>query len=146
MKGYPRWILPALLVTLAAMLASGLLLAPGTLVTRAEIDIAWMLPSNGRLATAALHASCGFLLMLFVGALWSIHMRAGWRKHRRRFSGLALALLMPALALTAVGIYYFGDETLAAVAALTHLGLGLALAGVFGWHWFSRAQRPLTGH
>jgi hypothetical protein len=141
MKGYPRWTLPTLLWTTGAILATGLLLAPGTLVTRGDIDLAWMLPSNGRLVTAALHATAGFMIMLLVGALWSIHMRAGWRKGRHRVSGLTLALLMPALALSAVGVYYFGDETWAAISAFIHLGLGVALAAVFGWHWGVRRSR-----
>jgi len=138
MKGYPHWFLPALLGTTGTIVATGLLLAPGTLVTRAEMDVAWMLPADGRLATAALHAASGFAVMLATGALFSIHMRAGWRKHRRRGSGATLGALMVMLALSAVGVYYFGSETLAAAAALTHLVLGLALAVVFAWHWFRR--------
>jgi hypothetical protein len=89
-------------------------------------------------ATAALHAAAGFALMMLTGALWSIHMRAGWRKHRRRGSGLALALLMAGLAVSAVGVYYFGNETLAAAAAFIHLGMGSLLVLVFGWHWATR--------
>jgi hypothetical protein len=138
MKGYPRWMLPLVLTTTAAIVVTGLLLAPGTLVTRAELDLSWMLPADGRLATAALHAAVGFTIMLLVGALWSIHMSAGWRKGRHRVSGLSLALLMAALALSAVGVYYFGDEVLAAAAALAHLVLGLLLMVVFGWHWLVR--------
>ena len=135
MKGYPRWTMPAILGVAGGILASGLVLVPGTLVTRAEIDLPWMLPSDGRILAAALHATTGFALMLFVGALWSIHMRAGWRKGRRRGSGLTLALSMLGLALSAVGLYYFGDEALAAGAAYVHLGLGLVMTLVFLWHW-----------
>ena len=138
MKGYPHWVLPTLLATTGTIVATGLLLAPGTFVTRAEMDLAWMLPSDGRIATAALHATAGFAMMLLTGALWSIHMRAGWRKHRRRGSGLALALLMAGLAVSAVGVYYFGNETLAAAAAFIHLAMGSLLALVFGWHWVTR--------
>lgn len=138
MKGYPHWFLPALLGTTATIAVTGVLLAPGTLVTRADMDLAWMLPADGRLATAALHAAAGFAVMLATGALFSIHMRAGWRKGRRRGSGATLGILMATLALSAVGVYYFGSETLAAAAALAHLGLGLALVVVFGWHWFRR--------
>lgn len=140
MKGYPRWVLPTLLGTTATIVVSGLLLAPGTFVTRAEMELVWMLPAAGRLATAALHASAGFALMLLVGALWSIHMRAGWRKRRHRGTGMSLALSMPLLALSAVGVYYFGDETLAATAAFIHLGLGVLMALTFAWHWTVRKQ------
>jgi len=138
MKGYPHWTLRALVGTTVAIAATGLLLTPGTLVTRAEMDLAWMLPATGRLVTASLHATAGFTLMLFIGALWSIHMRAGWRKGRRRASGLMLALTMPALALSAVGLYYFGDETLAAWAAYVHLAFSAIMVGLFVWHWVTR--------
>ena len=138
MKGYPHWTLRALVGTTTAIVATGLLLTPGTLVMRAGMDLAWMLPSDGRLVTAALHATAGFPLMLFIGALWSIHMRAGWRKGRRRASGLALALTMPLLALSAVGVYYFGGERLAAWAAYGHLGIGAIMVALFAWHWMTR--------
>lgn len=142
MKGYPRWFLPALLAALQLMFITGILLAPTTLALRADIGVPWRLPGTARVLTAALHAAGGFALMLLTGALWSQHMRTGWRRRRQRASGLVLALLLLLLAASAVAVYYLGDETLARAAAFTHLGAGLLLAGPLGWHWvFGRHAR-----
>lgn len=145
MKGYPRWFLLALVATLLAILASGLLLAPTTLTMRAEIDVAWRLPAAARLLVVALHTAAGFATLLLVGAIWSVHMRSGWRRRKHRASGLALALALVLLGASAVGIFYFADETLAAVAAFLHLALGIALVGQFGWHW-ARGRRSHRHH
>jgi len=160
MSGYPTWFRPALLGTLLLMLLSGLLLVPTTLVMRADLSVAWRLPGSGRILCAALHAGAGFALMLFVGALWSLHMRSGWRRRQQRVSGLLVSALLLALVLSAIAVYYAGDESFAALAAWLHLGAGVALLGPFGWHWLhghrarqqvrsvgrrrnSAAQRPL---
>jgi len=135
MKGYPSWFVPALVGALLLMFATGLLLGPTTLMLRADLAMPWRLPGGARVPVAALHAAGGFALMLLMGALWSVHMRAGWRRRRQRGSGLVLGLLLLVLAVSAVAVYYLGDETLGVAAALTHLAAGLALAFPFGWHW-----------
>lgn len=135
MKGYPRWFVPLLVGALLLMLGTGLLLTPTTLALRTEFALPWRLPGPGRVLVAALHAAGGFVLLLVVGALWSVHMRSGWRRHRQRASGLLLSVLLLILTASAVAVYYAGDETLGTIAALVHLGLGLLLVGPFGWHW-----------
>ncbi|RZI83608.1 MAG: hypothetical protein EOP38_12075 [Rubrivivax sp.] len=147
MKGYPKWFIKALaLVTLLVFITGGLL-APTTLVLRAEIDMV-RLPGSARVLSAALHAAGGFLMALFIGALWSVHMRSGWRRRRQRASGLLLGLMLTLLMVSAVGIYYLGEETLGNAAAFIHLGTGVALAGPFGWHWVRgrRARRQTQAH
>jgi len=149
MTNYPKWFLPSLLGTLLLMLASGLLLAPTTLSLRAEWALPWRLPGAGRVPVAALHAAGGFVLMLLMGALWSLHMRSGWRRRRQRASGSMLGGLLLALALSAVAIYYLGDEALGNWAAGLHLVLGLTLVGPLGWHWLHghrAAHRQRNGH
>lgn len=135
MTGYPRWFVPALVGTLALMAVTGLLLAPSTLTMRLDLALPWRLPGPARVLMAALHAAGGFALLLLLGALWSVHMRSGWRRRQQQASGLTLGLLLLGLAATAVGVYYAGDELLGVAAALVHLGLGVALAAPFGWHW-----------
>jgi hypothetical protein len=135
MKGYPAWFVPLLVGGLGLMLVTGCLLAPTTLLLHADIALAWRLPGAGRVLAAALHTAGGFVLLLLLGALWSVHMRSGWHRRRQRRSGALLVLVLAALALTALGVLYLGEETLASAAALLHLGLGLALSGPFTWHW-----------
>lgn len=144
MKGYPRGFLRLLLATLLVVALSGLLLVPTLLMMRGDIELAWRLPASGRVGMAALHAGAGMLLLMLCGALWSVHMRAGWRRQRQRGSGGLMAAVMAVLAGSALALYYLGDETLAATAAFIHLAAGLALAGLFGWHWHAarRARSP----
>jgi len=145
MKGYPRNFLPALLGTVLLVFASGLLLVPNTLAIRVDVDLGWQVGGAGRVWTAALHAAAGFAAMLLVGALWSVHMRTGWRRRQHRASGLLVGLLFVLLAVTAVAVYYVGDEGLGTAAALLHLLLGGLLAGAFGWHWLRGRRKRLRG-
>ena len=135
MKGYPSWFVSALLGTLLLVFVSGCLLAPTTLVMRLDAEMAWRLPGAGRVLVAAAHAGAGFLGVMLLGSLWTVHMRGNWRRGRQRISGSLVGAGLVALAATAVAVYYLGDDTLAAAAAMLHLGLGLALAAPFGWHW-----------
>lgn len=143
MKGYPRWFLASMVATMLLLFLTGVLLAPGTLMLKAELDLPWRLASSARVLMAALHAAGGFAMMLMLGALWSVHMRAGWRRRSQRVSGAVVATILLVLAVTAVLIYYLGDETLGAATALIHLAIGHALVVSFVWHWVRgrRARR-----
>lgn len=142
MKGYPKWFLRALIATMLVMWVTGGLLTPTTLVLRAEVDMA-RLPGSARVLTVASHAAGGLVMTLLIGALFSVHMRSGWRRRRQRGSGLLVATLFMVLNASAVGIYYLGDDTLGAAAAFIHLGVGLVLIGPLAWHWVRgrRARR-----
>ena len=135
MKGYPNWFLPVLVGAMLLIFISGGLLAPTTLMLKAELVLPWRLPNSARVITAALHAAGAFTLMLLIGALWSIHMRSGWRRNRQRGSGVVLGAMLMVLTISAVAVYYLGDELAGAVAAFIHLGVGLALVVPFIWHW-----------
>lgn len=151
MKQYPKWFLPSLLALLTLVTLSGLGLAPTTLAIRAELDVPWRLGGGDRLWVAALHSTCAFALAAFVGALWSVHMRSGWRRRRQRVSGTMLGSSLVLLTLTAVGVYYIGDDRIAAAVAMVHLSLGLFAAPVFALHWLrgrasATAQHPHARH
>lgn len=144
MKGYPRWFEPVLLGSTAVVFATGVLLAPTTLEMRAAWAMDWRLAAGWRVGVAAAHAGLAFVFMLLMGALWSVHMRAGWRRHRQRASGLLLVLSLLWLMLSAVGVYYLADEAWANVAGLGHLAMGVLLLAPFMWHaivgWRHRRQ------
>jgi hypothetical protein len=144
MKGYPKWFVPGLTGTLALLFITGILLAPATLAMRAEIAVPWRLSESSRVLCAALHAAGGFALMLLTGALWSMHMRSGWRRGKQRASGLILSTVLLMLAASAVVIYYAGDERVGVAAALFHLAAGFILVCPFGWHW--RRGRRASRH
>ena len=134
MKGYPSWFRPALITVCLATYLSGCLLAPTTLALRADWQLAWRLGAGPRLAMVAGHAGAASVLMLFIGSLWAVHMRSGWRRRRQRISGLVTAGGACLLMLTAIGVYYLGDEAWAKAAGIGHLLLGLLLILPLGWH------------
>lgn len=135
MRGYPRWFPRLLGAVVLVAGATGTLLATNTLEMRAEFELGWHAAGALRTWTSALHALAGFMLMLCCGALWSIHMRAGWRRREQKRSGLLLALLCAALAVSAVGIYYSGDAGLADWTSYGHLAMGWAMLAILCWHW-----------
>jgi heme A synthase len=134
MKGYPRWFQPALLVGCLGLYVSGCLLAPTTLQLRADWALGWRLAADARIGMAALHAASALAVLMFIGALWSVHMRSGWRRRRQKASGLLVVLPALLLALTGVAVYYLANEALANVAAFVHLGVGAVLLLPFLWH------------
>jgi uncharacterized membrane protein len=146
MKGYPYWFLTLLVSAIAMLLATGLLLAPGTLLFKADIELAWRLPSAYRILVTSTHAALGFLLMLLVGSIWSIHMRSGWRRQKQRLSGLLLAILFLILFLTPVAIYYAGEESIGTIAAFLHLIIGILIVFPFAWHWIRGHQSRKNHH
>jgi hypothetical protein len=144
-KGYPRWFEPTLLGVVTVVFLSGCLLLPTTLEMRAEWRLGWRLAPDARLWVAAAHAAVAFLFLLVMGSLWSVHMRAGWRRHRERVSGMLLVLCLLWLALSALGVYYLADEAWARVAGLGHLVIGVLVVLPFTWHgvmgWRHRRRR-----
>ena len=145
MKGYPRRFLPSLVATFAALAVSGLLLVPTALDVRFGLDVAWRLPGEHRLWVAGLHSAMALLICGFAGALWSVHMRVGWRSRRHLPSGLATVGLLAGTVLTALGVLYFGDEAWLVSASAGHTLLGVVSVICGAVHWtvagFERARR-----
>jgi hypothetical protein len=137
MNGYSplfRRLVTAVVILLSL---SGLLMLPTVLDLRLEWDVPWRLDGGDRIGVAALHTGLGFILAAFFGALWRIHMMGNWRRKRSRVSGAIMAGLLILLTLTAVGVFYFGDETLSLTSSLMHSALGLVIPLTFSWHFIT---------
>jgi hypothetical protein len=134
MKGYPRFFSPLLWVILTSVFITGLFLAPGALEMRLEWEVPWRLAPGMRIWLAAGHALSAFAVLSTLGGLAAVHMRAGFRRRRNLTTGLLLLAGFVALALTALGIYYLGDERLGVWASIGHLAIGLLLALPLGLH------------
>ena len=134
MNGYPRGFLSVLWFLLAALFVTGLLLVPSMLATRLEWEVAWRPSSDARLWTAATHGFFAYGIVFVLGALATLHMRAGFRSRRNMMTGLMLLSGFLALMLTALGIYYLGDQALSVWASVIHLGLGLLVPVTLGVH------------
>ena len=82
----------------------------------------------------ALALSFAFVVLSMFGALAAVHMRAGFRRQRNRTTGLLLLSAFVVLALTALGIYYLGDEKFGVWASTIHLVVGLLVSSPLGLH------------
>lgn len=134
MKGYPRRFKRAVVAAVVAVWASGVLLLPTTLLTRLDWTPPWRLSAEQRIPVAGLHALAGLLMALVLGALWTVHVRGGWRRRRAHASGGLLVAALLLLAASAVGIAYVADESLGQWLGLGHAMLGAALLLVFLVH------------
>lgn len=139
MTGYPKGFYTWLSATLIILALSGLLLIPTVLDLQLFWDVPWRLEISQRLYVAAIHVVAGLVLFLFIGALWAVHMRRGWRLSRNRLSGSTLVALMAVLGLTGIGIYYLGGEFSSFAASISHTVLGLVAMLAFTVH-FLRCQ------
>lgn len=134
MKTYPRHFVSVLYLTLFALLTTGLLLTPGALQMRLDWDMPWSLPSGLRTWTAAGHALSFLSMLSLVGAVWAVHIRAGWVRRENVRSGLLLLAAFGLLGLSGLGLYYAGGENLPAWSAVAHLLAGGLLPLLFVAH------------
>jgi heme A synthase len=134
-KGYPPWFTSTKVHGLIlALVASGVLLVPSTLNAYLGFDFPWRLSSPSRIWVTAIHVAFSFLVLLVVGALWSIHMRYWWRKRQGRISGTILLSVLGVLTFGSLPVLYAAEEEVVSIAALLHAGLGLALVIPYALH------------
>lgn len=126
-KGYPSLFYLLLLITFTTLFVTGCLLAPTTLNLKLEWDVPWRLSSDQHIGVAAAHATLSFLMVGVIGALWSIHIRAGWKRRKNHHTGLSLVMFMLLLGITAIGIYYLGDEQAAMFSSVAHMLMGIVI-------------------
>ncbi|WP_262690095.1 hypothetical protein [Kordiimonas aestuarii] len=134
MRGYPKSFKPMLYGVAVMVFTSGLLLTPTMLDMRLEWDVPWRLPFEARTGVVMAHFAAAMWLLMIFGAAWTVHMRLGWRTKRNLVSGLTLVAAMLVMALTSVGIYYFGDEDMSLLASVIHTVLGLLAPVVLLYH------------
>jgi hypothetical protein len=137
MKGYPRRFLSTLIVVFAALTVTGLLLVPTVLDLRFGFDVIWRLSGGQRSWIGGLHTGTAFFFCCLAGAVWSIHMRVGWRSSRHVLSGVITVGLLGSTALSALGILYFGDQSWLVSASAAHVLVGLFGVVCAGLHWTS---------
>ena len=90
------------------------------------------------------HGAFAMMAIWTLGLLWGVHVLAGWRARRGRWSGSVLIAAMALLMLTGYLLYYVADEDLRGWPSLIHWVLGLAGLPLFLWHRFARKQRQVS--
>jgi hypothetical protein len=148
MNGYPSGFTLLLRLAFLAVILSGILLVPNALDMRLGWSVPWSLSSGARTWFVSSHAASYYLCLLLVGALWTVHMRAGWLRRENIISGMALISALALLALSGLLLYYAGEDNVVNAAVLAHIGVGLLLPTILMAHIFgarrakARAVRP----
>jgi heme A synthase len=146
MKAYPDWFYPIILISLFTLVMTGLLLIPVTLIMRFEWDVLWKLNGGVRLFTVASHTLSSYLILMMVGALSPIHMRAGISRKKNKRSGFSLIAIFFTLTLTGLGLLYLASNALILLASIVHVVIGIVLVVVFMVHFVKnkRIKKPPT--
>lgn len=84
-----------------------------------------------------LHGVSAYGLLVAVGSLLPLHVRAGWLRRRNLVTELVVIAVMAVLSITALMLYY-GSEELQMPAKWLHLIVGLAGFVLFPAHAFVR--------
>lgn len=71
------------------------------------------------------HAVGAYAFLVIVGAMIPVHIPLGWNQRRNRLSGVTLVGILALLGLTALGLYYIGEDTLRASTSLVHWVVGI---------------------
>ena len=86
----------------------------------------------------AAHGAFGFASLWLIGLLWSVHIPAGWRSLRRRWSGGLMFGVAAFLILSGYLLYYLGSADMIPIVAVLHWGIGLACPALFLLHRFAK--------
>lgn len=132
MNGYPKFFLPSLMATTILLFISGLLLIPSLFIFRLQWDIDWLfeLPFTSgalRLWITAIHVLLGWLIVWFIGSLWTLHIRNHWRRKENLKSGMIFILFWLIIVLSSLFIYYASNEDLSQYSSILHSGLGVLM-------------------
>ncbi|HEY0721824.1 MAG TPA: hypothetical protein VGE50_11295 [Gammaproteobacteria bacterium] len=141
MKGYPRNFRNFVYLVIAMLTLTGLAITPSALEMRMEWEVSWGLSGDSRVAVHALHAIAALLTLFIIGALWVIHIRAGWKRRNHHHSGITMLLLIAALCISGIGLYYAGEESLGRLSVIAHLLTGPVLPLIFIAHIVSVRRR-----
>jgi hypothetical protein len=94
------------------------------------------IPHPMEFLSIAAHGAFGFASLWLLGLLWSVHIPAGWRSLRRRWSGSVMFSVAAFLVLSGYLLYYLSADMIPIVAVL-HWTIGLACPALFLLHRFS---------
>lgn len=72
-----------------------------------------------------LHGIGAYAFLVIVGAMIPVHIPLGWNLRRNRVSGVALLSIFALLGITALGLYYIGEDALRSSTSLIHWVVGL---------------------
>lgn len=129
----PRWQEWAVYVSATALILTGIAWLIFDTWVRVEGDFGpEHHPAEHSLLIA--HGVCAYLFLIVAGAMIPVHLLMGWRSRRSLVSGISIASLCAALGLTALALYYVGDELIRSWTSLIHWIVGLVFVPVLLVH------------
>jgi xanthine/uracil permease len=120
----PRWQEWSVYATLGALIATGI----------AWLLFDWFVRVNGEFGpehhpaehwTLIAHGVAAYAFLIIGGAMIPVHITLGWNTRRNLKSGLTLASTCLVLAVTALALYYLGDEISRNWVSIIHWVVGL---------------------
>ena len=136
----PPWQRLGLYASLAAVTVTGL----AWLIVHFGADSGEnMAALAGKQWAVRLHAAAALWLLVLLGSLMPLHMRAAWRAGRNRWGGAGLSALMAVLTLTGYLLWYAPEGAARQWAEWLHwaVGCGVPLALVVHIWWGRRTAR-----
>jgi hypothetical protein len=85
------------------------------------------------------HGGAAMLALLLLGAVLASHVPTGWKDARYKRTGIGILAVAAWLTISGHLLYYSGDEAVRQAASYGHLGIGLALPLLLGFHVWRRA-------
>ena len=80
------------------------------------------------------HGVGAYVFLIVAGAMIPVHVTLGWNTRRNLKTGITLAGTLLLLAVTALGLYYLGDEIARHWVSIVHWGVGLIAVPVLLIH------------
>jgi hypothetical protein len=128
----------------AAVYATLVIVGLSGLVWLALHDFVEEEPSDLQRWSLVLHGVSAFAALIVFGSLLPLHVRSGWLRRRNIASGLSITIVMTVLIVTALLLYYGGEE-MRTLVRWTHIGIGLLAFALFPMHViFGHRTRPLA--
>lgn len=122
----PPWQEYAVYATLGGLIVTGL----------AWLALDWWVRVEGEFGpehhpaehlSLIVHGIAAYAFLIIAGAMIPVHIKLGWNLRRNRKSGLWLGISGMVAAITALGLYYLGEEGVRAATSVAHWLAGLAI-------------------
>jgi hypothetical protein len=84
--------------------------------------------------TLIAHGVVAYTFLAVAGAMIPVHITLGWNTRRSLKTGLTLASALLLLTLTALGLYYLGDEIQRHWVSIIHWSVGIAAGALLLLH------------
>jgi hypothetical protein len=121
----PRWQELAVYVSFGLLLTTGIVWLIFDTWVRVQGDFGSEHHPAEHLVLIA-HAFGAYAFLVILGAMIPVHIPLGWHQRRNLTSGITLLTACALLGLTALGLYYVGEDALRGWTSLIHWAVGLA--------------------